>query len=382
MVVGNPFTYDARVNKEARSLSKSGYRVVVYGVSSPSSSPQENVGEILVKRPNIKGYSLFRLNVLRAPFDFFSSLLKLIREKADVYHANDMDTLFICFLASRFNRSKLVYDSHELFLEMQEFELSQVWWKKMMGKFLIPVWRTIERLCARRADYIFTVNDSIKHILSNRFRVKKIETLFNCPSFQKVKKGREFHQVFSLPKNARVVLYQGGMMWKRGLKQLVDSIEFLPRDVYMVFMGGGGDRSALIRYASSKPYRERIKFHDPVSLESLLNYTASADLGVVPLLNVSLNNYYGLPNKLFEYIMAGVPVAASDFPEVKKVVVRGKVGDVFNAEDPKSITTAIKRILGDIALREKMRRNALELARTKYNWEIEEKKLIKVYKEL
>jgi len=171
-------------------------------------------------------------------------------------------------------------------------------------------------------------------------------------------------------------------MWRRAVRQVADSVEFLSEDTYLIFMGGGGDKNVLIKYVSVKEYFARVKFHEEVSLKELPRYTASADLGVVPLLNVSLNNYYGLPNKLFEYMHAGLPIVASDFPEIKKIVVGEGIGICFNPEDPKDIAVSINKVLGNDKLREKMSGKVLNLARTKYNWEIEEKKLLNIYKEL
>jgi len=382
MVVSNPFTHDARVNKEAESLAKAGYEVVVYATRDEHMPEEERTGSVLVKRLSVRRYSLFRPNMFRAPFDFFPSLLRIIREKADVYHAHDLDTLLICFLASRTNKAKLIYDSHELFLEMEKSYFSEVWWGKFAAAILIPVWRVEERFCARRANYLITVNDSLKDILTRNLGTGNIAVLMNCPTFKKVSKGREFHKEFSLPKGAKVVLYQGGIMWRRAVRQVADSVEFLSEDTYLIFMGGGGDKNVLIKYVSVKEYFARVKFHEEVSLKELPRYTASADLGVVPLLNVSLNNYYGLPNKLFEYMHAGLPIVASDFPEIKKIVVGEGIGICFNPEDPKDIAVSINKVLGNDKLREKMSGKVLNLARTKYNWEIEEKKLLNIYKEL
>jgi len=382
MVLSNSFVNDARVNKEARSLSRAGYEVTVYATGDKQLPSEGRIDSFLVKRLPVKRYSLFRPNMFRALFDFFPSLLKIIRERADVYHAHDLDTLLICYLASRFNRSNLVYDSHELFLEMEKSHLMNSWWGKLAVGILLPIWRIEEKFCAKRADYVITVNDSIKNVLIKRLGIKNIMVLMNCPPFKEISRGREFHKRFSLPKEAKVVLYQGGIMWRRAIKQLVDAVEFLPEDIYLIFMGGGGDKNALTKYVSAKYYSSRIKFHEEVSLEELSGYTASADLGVVPLLNVSLNNYYSLPNKLFEYMAVGIPVAASNFPEIKKIVVGEGIGVCFDPENPEDIARAIKKILLSEISYKKMKENTVRAAKEKYNWQIEEKKLLAVYQRI
>lgn len=382
MVVSNTFSHDTRVNKEAQSLAHAGYDVVVYATRGRNLPSDEVVNGVSVKRIKVKRYELFRLNMIRTLFDFPYALAKLVQENADVYHAHDLDTLFVCFIASRFTGAKLVYDSHELFLEMKKSGFADIWWGPLARIFLIPIWGIMEKFCAVRADCVITVSDSLKRILSKHLGVRKIIVILNCPKIEKFRKGRKFHEEFSLTRQSQVVLYQGGIAWRRAAKQLVDAVEFLPKNIYLVFMGSGVDKKALMVYASSKPYHSKVLFRDSVSLGSLLRYTSSADIGVVPLLNTSLNNYYGLPNKLFEYISVGLPVVASGFPEISRVVLGGRCGLVFNPEDPEDIARVIGKILSDPSLKSKLGRNALELARTKYNWGVEEKKLLKIYKEL
>src|SRR3989304_9106168 len=118
MVVGNTFTNDARVTKEAQSLFRAGYDVTVYARGGKGLPARDEIAGIRVKRLDISEYSPVALkNPLRIISEVFPATLSLIKEKADVYHANDLDTLFSCAIAARVNRSKLVYDSHELYLE-------------------------------------------------------------------------------------------------------------------------------------------------------------------------------------------------------------------------------------------------------------------------
>src|SRR3990172_4713647 len=118
MVVGNFFTNDARVTKEATSLFNAGYDITVYARWKEGLATEEDVDGIKVKRLNIARYSPVRFNPYRIPTQLIPSILALTREKADIYHAPDLDTLFSCAIAARVNKSKLVYDSHELYLEM------------------------------------------------------------------------------------------------------------------------------------------------------------------------------------------------------------------------------------------------------------------------
>jgi glycosyltransferase involved in cell wall biosynthesis len=125
----------------------------------------------------------------------------------------------------------------------------------------------------------------------------------------------------------------------------------------------------------------RVRFLPSVPQSELLAHSSSADVGVVPFQNSSLNNYLATPNKIFEYLMAGVPVATSNFPEMARIVSEHRVGSVFDPRDPEAIAAGIRYVIYDPNHNE-MRERAALAARTRYSWEIESKKLIGPYTKL
>lgn len=383
MVVGNTFTHDSRVNKEAKSLVRAGYEVVVYAVNDGTFPREEKVGGVTVKRLRITSYSPVRLNVLRVPTEFSPGLFHLWREKADVYHAHDLDTLATCFLVSRINGAKLIYDTHELFLDLWLGAIDISKFEAMERKLIYPLLWLIERTGITRADSVITICTPIKEELERRYGVEGVNVLLNCPPKpRKAKRYRRFHEIFSLPSTVKTVLYQGGIKEARGLFQLVRAIEYLPENVYLVLVGKGKALEGLKKLASTLPSGSRVKFHEAVALEELPKYTASADVGVIPLLNTSLNNFYSMPNKLFQYMSVGLPIAATDFPNLRAVVNEVKCGALFNTEDPKDIARTISSILSNPKKMKKMSENALKASKEKYNWKVEEKKLREIYDKL
>lgn len=119
----------------------------------------------------------------------------------------------------------------------------------------------------------------------------------------------------------------------------------------------------------------------PVPVDDLLSYTAGADVGVVALTNAHLNCYLGDTNKLFEYLMAGLAVVGSDFPEVRRVVLDnavGPVGALFDPASPASVAIALRGVADDLAT---FRRNA-EKVRGEYSWEAESRTLTDLYQAL
>ncbi|HEV7502895.1 MAG TPA: glycosyltransferase, partial [Vicinamibacteria bacterium] len=133
--------------------------------------------------------------------------------------------------------------------------------------------------------------------------------------------------------------------------------------------------------AAAEGVADRVTFIDPVPMGELLAVTAGADLGVIPYRNVGLNNFYTSPNKLFEYVAAGVPVVASFFPELKKVVEGLSLGRTFDPDDPSSIAAAVNAILEDPAEHARLRENAARAAPT-FTWEGEVGTLLDAYSSL
>jgi len=385
MVVGNFFTHDARVTKEAGSLDRAGYDVTVYSRWNEGLAEKEEIDGVKVRRLKIGRYSPVRFNPYRFPTQLIPSILSLIREKADVYHAHDLDTLFSCAIAALVNKSRLVYDSHELYLEMLKTHRTKTWLKRINAAILVFLYGLIERRFIRRADAVIDVSFFRRKILASRYGLKEeeITVLLNTPpkSWQ-VEKTRKLHKLLNLPNDAKVVLYQGGMLPGRGIDRLVKSAEFLPEDAYLVLIGGGESVPGLQKLAGKSPAKDRIKFVPTVPLRELLAYTAAADVGVIQMLNTSLNNYYSMPNKVFEYMSVGLPVASPDFPELKQLLGEVQCGVVFDPDDPQDIARAINEILSDQAKAKKMGQNGLRAFNERYNWEIEEKKLLEIYQNL
>jgi glycosyltransferase involved in cell wall biosynthesis len=174
-----------------------------------------------------------------------------------------------------------------------------------------------------------------------------------------------------------VVLYQGGFVPHRGLEPLVQAAALLERGV-LVLMGWGrleADLAALVR---RKELSDRVKILPPVSQAELPRYTSGADVGVIPYEPVGLNNYFTTPNKLFEYIAAGLPVIASDLPELRKVLHGHRVGVTFERAEASEIAHALNSVLCEPALLAEMRANALAV-RNEYTWERQALKLLEVY---
>jgi glycosyltransferase involved in cell wall biosynthesis len=173
----------------------------------------------------------------------------------------------------------------------------------------------------------------------------------------------------SIPNRGPVVLYLGGLMAGRGLEQLVEAIG-LARSSELVLLGDGPLASDLLRRAAVSGAADRVHLLGPVPPKDVIGYASSADVGVSPILPASLSYRYSLPNKLFQYMAAGLPVVASDFPQVREVVEGARCGLVVDARRPEAIAAAIQRLADDPDEARAMGRRGRAAVEERYNWPV------------
>jgi len=335
---------------------------------------------ILWYRHVYRGVKSF-LMLLHRPLSFLDfyvrSMAYLKQEQCDVYHAHDFNTLPVALWAQHRFGGRVVYDSHELYTETSNISKLE---KAIVG--------FLERVFVRRVHAVITVNNSIAQELMHRYNMEPPVIVMNCPPRKRFVERQNSEEAVSLiPKalglsqEVQVVLYQGGFSPNRGLENLVLAAQYLDKRRIVVFMGWGRLESVLKGMVKELGLESKVYFHPPVSQEDLLLYTSSAHIGVIPYQFVGLNNYYSTPNKLFEYMMAGLPIVSSDFPELKRIIEGYNLGKTFDPDDPKDIARAINEVFEDETQYEQMRRNALKAAEI-YNWENESKKLLALYQRL
>ena len=333
-------------------------------------------GFYLLKR-KIRLFLLYQIKKLLMIFhkplsyiDYYKRSLKIILEDpADIYHAHDLNTLPLAVIAANRTGGRIIYDSHELFTEISN-----------MSPLERLFARALERILIRHAHKVVTVNESIANELIKRYTINKPTIIMNCPTkFSNDNNIRHkiIQSILNINNNEPIILYQGGFSPHRGLDNLILATYYLTRGV-LVLMGWGKLENELKRLVYEMHLENKVFFLDPVPQDVLIYYSSSAHLGVIPYQAVSLNNYYSTPNKLFEYIAAGIPVVGSDFPELKRIIEGYNIGRTFNPEDPKDIARAIEEVLNDPKQYEEMQKNVRRAAEI-FNWENESQKLLELY---
>ncbi|MEH7484728.1 glycosyltransferase [Neobacillus drentensis] len=418
MFVWNHFTNDARVLRECTALSEAGYEVDLFCIHDPRDASLPRYEErnerfkvyrlkrypvLLELMQKIYRYSLqnklfgaffllvWGLLIYMAPIVFsiltvlavlllktnlkvlwvrgsliLGLIIKGFQKNYDIYHSNDLNTLPQGYICSkwRLKRKKLIYDSHEVQTSRTGYES--------------PIYGKMEGFLVKRIDEM---------IVENHTRAAYNEELYgfyphvvhNYPFKQTSNnEGKlNLHEILGIPREEKILLYQGGIQTGRGLDKLIQAAPLFNEGV-LVLIGDGKIKKELQAKIQEMKLEDKVKFLPKVPLAELPKYTRNAYLGFQVLNNVCFNHYSASSNKLFEYMMSGVPVVACNFPEIKKVVAEEKTGITVDSHNYEEIANAVNKLMKNPALRETYSQNSIA-ARFKYNWEEEKQEFLTVY---
>lgn len=373
MLVLNKFTHDTRVYKQARTLTKAGYDVTIWALGDGVLPAIEQLGGFTVKRWTTRLPKLrFRVPGLTYSELVFQMTRRLRREKASIYHAHDANALLSSYLAARMNGAHLIYDAHEFWPSAQGRD-----WR---SRFRLATLKRVEGSLCRRAQGMITVNATIAQELYKLYGVAPI-VLMNCQKYVEIARSDILRRELDIAAEDRIAIYTGLWADGRGLEQLIASVPYLDR-VVVVLMGPDRLNGKLERLAQELGVQDRVKFHPPVPPDQVSRYVVSADIGLMPTLATKLSYYYGSGNKLFHYLMAGIPAAVSDHPEKRRIIQTYDVGITFDETNPENIAQAINTVLNDEPRYLQLCRNARKATRETLNWQVEEQKLLNLYHSL
>ncbi len=282
-------------------------------------------------------------------------------------NCHSLPVLPIGLLFKMFSKSILVYDTHEIETETA----GAVGIRRSLSKL-------VERLLIHFVDAVITVNESIAQWYRNEYGLKNVTTVRNIPYQQDggaVSGVSILKSKFGIDDDEILFIYQGAFGHGRGIGILLDVFAKVDRRKHIVFMGFGEWESIIKEYERTYP---NIHLQDAVRPQEVCRYTSGADVGIYPMENVCLNHFLSLPNKIFEYIMSGLPVIVSDFPEMGRVVDDARCGWKV-AVDRDALLSLITAISWDDVLDK--RSNAQRYRHT-IGWHKEEEVLLQVYRSL
>lgn len=367
----------SRIARHPRSMSSRFYRVLLRAAAyvlkqlpiSRAIDPDTFIGEPRSLTPN-DGVSLPPLTSRELLL-----LARIRRFNPDVIHAHDLPQLGIAIYLKRLLNVPVVYDAHELYPEIDGLTPEA---KMQLARK--------EQTFIREADCVITVNPLIANEMANRYGICQPLVVLNATKlpagFDPTVRYQLLRNQFAIGDNDTILLYQGWMSRNRGLQALCGAMAMVPKSIHLVFMGYGDAQEELQNIARTRGLESQVHFKGAVPQSELLFWTASADAGIIPYQGIDLNYYYCSPNKLFEFILAGLPIIANDLPFLRSVVAGQGFGIVQALDDEQAYAEAIKAMF-DLTVGGPARfRQAILDQQNQYSWEHEEQKIIAAYRNL
>jgi glycosyltransferase involved in cell wall biosynthesis len=349
--VTNDLVTDQRVGKTCAVLTEMGFKVLLVGRKLKKSNSIQRDYE--VKRFRLlfnKGFLFYAEYNLRL---FFF----LLFSKKNLLFSNDLDTLVPNYLISKIQKKKLIFDSHELFSEIPELEN-----RKRVKNF----WLAIEKKIIPKLKNIITVSDSIKEHYQSLYGVN-VSVVRNIPENKKV-----IQTPFDFDTHGKkIILYQGSVNVGRGLELMIDTMHLL-EDYILVIIGDGDISTKLIEKVNTLDLKNCVKFLGRINPDELKNLTPNTTVGMSLEEDLGLNYRYALPNKIFDYIHAEVPMVVSNLPEMKAIIKKYAIGEVLIDRTPISLASTIKTMAA------KNYKKELIQAKKQLNWTLEKEKLISI----
>ncbi len=363
----NDLSSDQRVDRTCSTLHELGYDVLLVGRKMKKSVSL-----------NPRVYKMTRMTLLFEKGALFYAeynfrlFFFLLFKKVDVLHANDLDTLLANRIIQKLKGVKLVYDSHEYFTEVPEL---------VEGSFSKRVWLKIERSIFPKLKHVFTVNKSIAEIYKNIYGID-LKVMRNLPisgkftSKIKVKSRTDL----GLPLEKKIILLQGaGINVDRGAEEMVEAMNWI--DAVFLIVGSGDVIGALKDKVRASKLQSKVIFTGRVPFEELIAYTKVADVGVTLDKDTNLNYRYSLPNKIFDYFQADLPVIASDLIEVRRIIDEYQAGIILSSHQPREMAEEINDYLNNSERFNYTKQN-VQKAKAELIWENEKGILINCYTKL
>ncbi|MCC5933133.1 MAG: glycosyltransferase family 4 protein [Balneolales bacterium] len=370
MAVHSDYLHDHRVRRETAALTQAGYELEIIAASPDLS---------LARCEEADGARVHFIPLQKkAGKARYWEFLKRVRAKigelrpADLIHAHDLDGLLACAPASKKQKARLIYDSHELHTEVHSLQHRPLTRK---------LWALIENRYIRQADAVITVSEGIAGVLQQRYKLAERPVVVrNFTDPLPVPSGSDDSRMsLSLPPQPYLALYQGVIQHGRGVDAMLRAIAQTP-DWGFVICGDGSQKAALEQLAAELGITDRVRFTGMVSRDYILRISRFCHAGFLLTEPLGLSHYYSLPNKLTEYIHYGLPVIATGLPEIRQIVEQYGVGRIISAEQfaSEEIASALQELTNqDAGLKEGLKRASADLT-----WSAEKERLLALYQKL
>lgn len=350
--------------RQAKTLAGAGYDVTLIA----QHDRDESVEGIRILALPAPGNRLTR--ILGLTWKIFRLALQ---QHADVYHFHDPELLGMGLLLSIFTRGKVIYDVHE---DVPRQILGKEWIAKQLRLPVSLLYRFFEKALVLACDAVVPVTEAI----ARNYKHRRVQVIHNYPYLAMFQELQPLNTTHSGSTNR--LLYIGGISRRRGIMEIMAALDRLQEDDRVRLDLIGGVSSPEFEEALRPILEEHsVNYHGPLPWRDAWEYAQGATAGLV-LFHPGPNHSEALPNKLFEYMAAGIPVIASDFPRWREIVEGNACGLTVDPLNPEAIAEAVKYVLEHPEEAGKMGQNGRRAVEEKYNWETESNKLLDLYERI
>jgi glycosyltransferase involved in cell wall biosynthesis len=365
VLVSNDLATDQRVYRICDSIQKSNFTVELWGRS------RKNSMDLPLWAWKSRRYNLIfetgPLFYFSLTFTFF---FRLLFSKFDIIYANDLDTLLPAYLVSKLRRKVLIYDTHEYFTGVPEL---------VKRPRIRAIWKSIESYIFPKLQYVFTVNKSIADLYASEYKVEPL-VMRNIPIAEDVQLISNRMEL-GLPENKYLIILQGnGINIDRGAEEAVEMMKYLD-DCALIIVGSGDVIPILENTVNQEKLQDKVLFFSRRPYKELAQFTLNCDLGLSLDKPTNINYQLSLPNKLFDYIRAEIPVLASNLIEVSNVVNKFEVGEIALNCEPNYLALKVKTLKNNKPQQDIYKANCKK-AKLQLTWENESKTLLNLLTQL
>ena len=408
LLAAKDLTYNTRVHRQAATLARAGWRVTVASLAPPVASLRSRAPEVeyltvvlphplqaarrYLKRsasstpsaPDREpatpvdraadGAVLRALRRLLLPWSeliartlFARACLSLLGgQPCEVVQAHDSPALRAACALARRHGARLVYDGVEAVEGRAVFATGAL----ARGLRRLESWR--EARMIRRADLVLTVGPGLRDWMAARYGIAAPRLLRNCREWQPACRDPRLRAACALGAEDHLVLSANSIVPDAGIEQLIEALALLPPAVHLALLGPVRNvayRATLEDLAARRGVGGRLHFPAPCAADEVVDMFAGADVGVIALQNTRQNHQLAMPNRLFEMIMARLPLVVANLPDLAQLVTSHGIGETCDERDPRSLAVALLRVLEPA--RQATLRERVEHAARSLSWERE-----------
>jgi len=291
----------------------------------------------------------------------------IVQHHPDIIHANDLDAFIPAMMAAKKLGCKVVYDSHEIYIENHHVAVNKLYSK---------VLRLIESKLVKRCDQMVCVSHAAAEYFTKTYGIDKPMVVTNCVS-------NTHRKLENKPDGVFEVLNHGAFNAGRGYDLMAHACDQFAEypDVKLAIRGLGNYENVVREIVEKSEHKDKFIFYPPVTVQELIPMASKSHVGVAITEPICLNFKLSVSNKLFEYAAAGLPVIMSDIPEHRYLNDKYDFGIIIPENTPEAFAEAVIRLYKDHELYDRLSKNALTLSE-KVNWENEFKRLLDAEREM